>query len=128
MRTNTNILIAALSIFLSAGAIAQDGRALSPQQFNALSDKGGYMLLDVRTPEEWKAGHLKDAVHIDWYADDFSKQVATLDKTKPVLVYCAVGGRSSEAQEAMQDLGFKKVVNLKGGMDAWKEAGLPVVK
>ncbi|MEO8067810.1 MAG: rhodanese-like domain-containing protein [Flavobacteriales bacterium] len=129
MRTNINTLITAASlIFFSASTVAQDVRALTPQQFNTLADKGGYVLLDVRTPEEWKAGHMKDAVHIDWYADDFSKQVATLDETKPILVYCASGGRSGEAQEAMQDLGFKKVVNLKGGMGAWKEAGLPVVK
>ena len=100
----------------------------TPQQFAATADKDKFILLDVRTPDEWNAGHLKDAVHFDWYADDFKERVAKLDKSKPVLVYCAAGGRSGKAQDVMQDLGFKRVVNLEGGYNAWTAAGLPVVK
>lgn len=122
----------AVSVFLLAHTIAQAQKPvtdnLTPQAFSTAADAAKYTLLDVRTPEEWKAGHLKDAVHIDWYADDFAARVSKLDKSKPVLVYCAAGGRSAEAQEAMRDLGFKHVVNLKGGYSAWTAAGLPVVK
>ncbi|MFZ1686252.1 MAG: rhodanese-like domain-containing protein [Flavobacteriales bacterium] len=122
---------AALILLLcsATGSSAQQAPAgFTPQQFAAATNKADYLLLDVRTPEEWKTGHLKDAVHIDWYADDFTERVTKLDKLKPVLVYCASGGRSAEAQDAMRDLGFKQVVNLKGGITAWRNAGLPVVK
>ncbi|MBP6574926.1 MAG: rhodanese-like domain-containing protein [Flavobacteriales bacterium] len=122
--------IATLTIaLLSTGCSnAQAPTEVTPQEFAALADKDNFILLDVRTPEEWNAGRMKDAVHIDWYADDFTARVSKLDKSKPVLVYCASGGRSSEAQDAMRDLGFKQVVNLDGGMKAWRAAGLPVVK
>ncbi|MBL7942534.1 MAG: rhodanese-like domain-containing protein [Flavobacteriales bacterium] len=89
-------------------------------------EKGGITILDVRTPQEFAAGHIKGAVNIDWYQSDFATKVASLDKTKPVLVYCAVGGRSSKAKTKLNALGFKEVHNMTGGMDAWNEAKYPV--
>lgn len=86
------------------------------------------VVLDVRTPEEYKEGHLKNAVLINYYDSTFSDQVSRIDKNKPVYVYCRSGKRSSGAQKIMQDQGFKKVVNLNGGIQAWEKSGLPVEK
>ena len=88
------------------------------------SDKG--QVIDVRTPKEYNAGHIENAVNIHLYDKDFEQRIAKLDKNKPVYVYCKVGGRSAEAVEIMQAKGFKNVTELKGGMDAWTEAGKPV--
>lgn len=122
--------IATLTIaLLSTGCSnAQAPTEVTPLQFAAKADKESYLLLDVRTTDEWNKGHLKDAVHIDWYGKEFKEKVAALDKSKPILVYCAAGGRSSSAQEAMIKLGFKNVVNLDGGYEEWLAAGQPVVK
>lgn len=77
------------------------------------------VLLDVRTPEEYRFGHLDGAVNINWYDIDFQDKVRELDRTKTVYVYCKAGGRSAKASAVMRDMGFKKVVNLEGGYDAF---------
>ena len=80
-------------------------------------------ILDVRTAQEVAGGTLPGAVNIDFFAPDFDRQVGRLDKTKPVFVYCAVGGRSSKAAQQLQQAGVKTVYNLSGGMQAWQQAG-----
>jgi rhodanese-related sulfurtransferase len=82
-------------------------------------------LLDVRTPQEYAAGHLKSALNYDYNGGNFETQIATLDKSRPVLVYCAVGGRSARSAARLRALGFKEVYDLKGGYTAWKAAGKP---
>ena len=79
-------------------------------------------LLDVRTQEEYDAGHLKGAFQMDWFSDDFDTQTRRLDKQKTIYVYCKLGGRSAKAQERLKSLGFTHVVNLEGGYDAWSAA------
>ena len=86
------------------------------------------VVLDVRTPEEYGAGHIPGAKLVDFKAKDFTEQLGKLDKTKTYLVHCAVGGRSAKAAEQMHQLGFVKVINLEGGMKAWEAAGKPVEK
>ncbi|MEY3249722.1 MAG: hypothetical protein RL742_1765 [Bacteroidota bacterium] len=85
-------------------------------------------LIDVRTPEEFASGHLENARNFDYYAPDFAKKLATLDKNKPVLVYCAVGGRSGSAAAQLKQMGFKNILDLEGGFRAWSAAGKKVVK
>ena len=77
-------------------------------------------LVDVRTPEEYSEGHLDRAVNINWYEADFTDQFDKIDKNETIYVYCKAGGRSAMAQEKLNAIGFKKVVNLEGGYDAWK--------
>lgn len=82
-------------------------------------------ILDVRTPEEFEKGHIKNALNYDWNGSSFEQQIATLDKSKPVFVYCLSGGRSAMAAEVMRDRGFKQVYEMKGGFMKWRTAGLP---
>lgn len=86
------------------------------------------ILLDVRTPQEYAGGHLKNARNLNYNAPDFADRLTKLDKTKPYLVYCAVGGRSSKAAQLMQQLGFKQVINVSEGFANLKQAGLPVAE
>lgn len=86
------------------------------------------MVLDVRTPKEFKAGHLAGARAINFYDADFKDQVAGLDKTKTYIVFCAVGGRSAKACSIMAELGFQDVRNVEGGMKAWEKAGKKTVQ
>ncbi|SHJ74232.1 rhodanese-like domain-containing protein [Pseudozobellia thermophila] len=78
------------------------------------------VLLDVRTPREYNSGHIDEAINIDWLGKGFIEKAQALDKDKPVFVYCKKGGRSAEAARVLDSLGFKKVVDLKGGYDAYK--------
>ncbi|HEY1120964.1 MAG TPA: rhodanese-like domain-containing protein [Haloferula sp.] len=88
----------------------------------------GAQLLDVRTPEEWKEGHLEKAKLITLSKEGFVEKVkAELDPKKPVLVYCKSGGRSAKAAKQLREAGFT-VYDLDGGITAWQKAGKPVVK
>lgn len=93
---------------------------------NKLLAEGG-VLLDVRTPEEWKTGYIKGAMNIDFRSETFYQRIDKLDKSKSYFVYCEVGGRSSLAAQYMLTHGFCKVFTLHHGIKMWKEAGYPVV-
>lgn len=85
------------------------------------------ILLDVRSDGEWAEGHLPQASYIPFQAPDFADQLAALDKSRPVLVYCASGGRSARAMNILNQSGQTEVYNLLGGIRAWSAAGQPVV-
>ncbi len=82
-------------------------------------------LIDVRTPGEFSQGHLKNAINYDISSSEFEKQISSLDKVKPVLVYCLSGSRSTYAVRYMKSNGFKEVYELYGGMMKWRAASLP---
>ena len=76
------------------------------------------VLVDVRTPEEYDAGHVEQAININWFDADFQEQVNELDKKKTIYVYCKKGGRSAKAAQMLDSLGYE-VVDLLGGYDAY---------
>jgi rhodanese-related sulfurtransferase len=84
-------------------------------------------VLDVRTADEFNAGHIESAVNLDFHSPDFEKELSALDKNKPYLLHCARGNRSAKARDAMKKLGFTKIYHITGGLEAWKEAGGAVV-
>ena len=86
------------------------------------------LLLDIRTPDEYAQGHLKDSVVMDFYAPDFAEKLGQLDKTAKYLIYCRTGRRSGKALETMQQLGFTQAHDIEGGITAWAAAGYPVIK
>lgn len=86
------------------------------------------VILDVRTADEFAAGHLDGAIVVDFYADDFTAQLEELDPSVPYLLYCQSGNRSGQAAAIMEDLGYLDVANIDGGILAWTDAGLDVVQ
>jgi rhodanese-related sulfurtransferase len=108
---------------------AQSSELLAPSDFERkLTATTEKQIVDVRTAEEFAGSHVSGAVMIDYYKKDFKAQVAKLDRSKPVFIYCAAGGRSGSATEVLEELGFKKIYDLKGGMKAWINAGKPVIR
>ena len=98
-------------------------------EFEKLLAQSGIQIVDVRTPEEHAEGYIAGAQLMD-ISDEagFKNSVQGLDKSKPVLVYCAAGGRSARASEYLSEQGFTAVYDLKGGMSAWKGAGKTIQK
>ena len=120
------LLLSGLSCSQSTAVQAQS--KLNPAEFELLLAKDkSIQLVDVRTPEEYAAGHIEGARLMDYYDPNFAAQLAKLDKTKPVAVYCAAGGRSGSAAEQLNKMGFKKVYDLVGGMRAWRSEGKKAV-
>ncbi|HRN98248.1 MAG TPA: thioredoxin domain-containing protein [Flavobacterium sp.] len=88
----------------------------------------GMQVIDVRTPGEFAQGNIAGSRNIDWYDPVFNQQVEKLDKQKPVLVYCKVGGRSAEAAARLAELGFKEIYDLDGGYMKWSAIKTPTTK
>ncbi len=90
------------------------------------SDNENFVIIDIRTSSEFNSGHIKDAINIDYYANDFVEQLNDLDKSKTYLVYCRSGHRSGNAMQNFQQLKFGLVYDMLGGINSWKSAGFPV--
>lgn len=103
-------------------------RRVGVAEFDQLRLEQKYTVLDVRTEDEFKAGHIPGAVNLDVLDGSFEKKVAALDKSKTYLVHCAAGSRSANAATQMKKLGFKSVIDLAPGFNGWKAAGKPVEK
>ncbi len=84
------------------------------------------VVLDIRTPEEFAAGHIAGATNINFRAADFEKALAALDKNQTYVLHCASGNRSTQSLPTFNKLGFSSVCHLDGGIKAWQKAKLPV--
>ena len=119
-----NIYSFLLSTLITAFAIGQQSLGIDAYEQQALTGK--QQILDVRTAQEFNAGHLKNALQANWNNPaEFADRTKYLDKTKTVYVYCLSGGRSGAAAKQLSAQGYS-VYNMDGGMMAWKKAGKPV--
>ena len=114
------------------GTPAQIIADITPEKAHALiqDNKGNrdFVILDVRTLEEYADGHIENAVNLDYYSDTFKDELNKLDKSKTYLVYCRTANRSGIAVGMMKELGFREVYNMLGGIVRWEADGLPTVK
>ena len=101
---------------IQASVVKED---VAPDVFAGKMEAENTVLLDVRTPEEFAAGHIPNAINLNYNAPDFTEQVNKLDKSKTYLVYCKAGSRSAGAANIMSTNGFHTIYNLKGGIMAW---------
>lgn len=101
---------------------------LSPSDAVLLINRENALVLDVRDEAEYAAGHITDARNIPLSALDTRFQELNKFKDKPILVNCQAGMRSGKAVAMLHKQGFTKVYNLQGGLNAWQQAKLPVVK
>jgi len=94
---------------------------LSQAAFKEKMGEVSILILDVRTAQEYELSHITNAIHINYFAEDFWEQVEQLDKTQDILVYCRTGRRSIRACTLMKNGGFDshKVFNLEGGFTEW---------
>ena len=126
-----NIFFVAIAL-ISGGALlwpslTQRGKRASPQQITQLINCGKALILDVRDGAEFAGGHLPDAKNIP--LGELAGRIGELDKfkAKSVIVVCQSGARAATAAGLLQKAGYADVVNLDGGVAAWKAAGLPLV-
>jgi rhodanese-related sulfurtransferase len=105
-------------------ASAQTAVDISVEEVAALvTEHADLLILDVRTSGEWDGGHMEDAAWIDFLEDDFSTEASRIAKDRPLLIYCAAGGRSANAMKALARSGFTHLYNLEGVFYAWQDAG-----
>ncbi|MBI4180670.1 MAG: rhodanese-like domain-containing protein [Chloroflexi bacterium] len=129
-----------LSVLLVIGVVLVSGCAtnaaktqnITTQEAHSLVQENtsnpDFVILDVRTQEEFDGGHLENAINLDFNSPTFRADLDKLNKQKTYLVYCLSGGRSSNAVTIMEELRFTKVYNMLNGILGWGVAGLPTVK
>ena len=109
-------------------ACSQNFENYEVKEFAELIADSSVVILDVRKADEFAEGHIKGAILIDQFQNDFLEQAkAKLPVDKTIAIYCRSGRRSANAAGKLADVGYK-CVNLKGGILAWKEANMPVIK
>ena len=100
-------------------------RTITPLEAKSLIEtRKDLLLVDVRSPEEFQGGSLPGATLIPFW--DFAKGRYDLPKDKPILLVCAVGGRSLACGQLLASKGYREVYNLKGGLEAWAEQRVPL--
>ena len=127
-----NIFIVAIAV-ISGGALLfpalmPKGRRATALQVTQLINRGKTTVLDVRSAEEFAAGHVRDAKNIP--LADLNNRIGELEKAKSrtIVVVCQSGARADKAVRQLKAAGFEDVLSLDGGVTAWTAAGLPVTK
>ncbi|MDD2804702.1 MAG: rhodanese-like domain-containing protein [Elusimicrobiales bacterium] len=102
---------------------------IKPEEARYFIEAKHPVVIDIRRPEEYAAGHLEAVnLQLDYYAPDFKEQLGRLDRNAKYLLYCRSGHRTGITLLMMKDLGFTDIHDLEGGLNAWTAAGLPVVQ
>jgi len=132
-----NFALVALSILFLIGTLHTGAQEKTVEDVTAREayklmtenlDNPDFFIIDVRTADEYKEGHLKGAVNIDLYSEAFKEDIAKLDREKTYLVYCRSGNRSMRAVSLMQELEFTRLYHLNNGIIEWNKEGLPLEK
>ncbi len=120
-------LLYLLLVLVFASCNGQNSKEIKTIDSKAFAEKMAAtpnpQILDVRTPEEFTSDHIDNAKNINWLGTTFVSDVEKLDKSQPVFVYCKSGGRSQKAAEKLNELGFKTIYQLDGGILKWDAAG-----
>ncbi|MFO7779723.1 MAG: rhodanese-like domain-containing protein [Nitriliruptoraceae bacterium] len=101
-------------------------RALPATEAATRLEEPDALVLDVRTPPEYLQTHLPGAVNVDFYGPSLRSELEALDREAPVLLYCRSGQRSGNLHPLLAELGFRDVIDVRGGIIAWVEAELPL--
>lgn len=107
-----------------SGAVRATVNEISPSEAAPRTAAAYSQFIDVRTPEEYAAGHAYRTRNIP--LDSLGSNLDKIEKNEPVYLICATGRRSRKAAQALVDAGFPYVFNVTGGTEAWKTAGLPM--
>lgn len=115
-----------LMIGLSSCGGGKSGKNMPIEDYQSQS---GNILVDIRTPEEYSEGHLKGAVNINFFDENFATNFENqFDKNDTIYIYCKSGGRSTKAVQLLEGMGFNNLIHLDGGMLRWVKSEKPVEK
>lgn len=121
------ILLGTTAVLAGCSSSSTSVENVSADQFLTASAEPGTVVVDVRTPAEFAAGHVDGAVNIDVESGNFASEIAALPKDTTYAVYCRSGRRSTLATDQMAEAGFTSLVNLQGGVADLQAAGAPIV-
>jgi rhodanese-related sulfurtransferase len=128
------LVVSVIAVAILEGCISPEYSSLNdiplPKAKELIEANAGnstFVLLDVRTPQEYESGHLSGAVNIDYYAKDFRDQIGKMDRSNTYLIYCRTGRRGADAASILKGMGFNNTYNMQGGIEAWKASNFSIV-
>jgi rhodanese-related sulfurtransferase len=119
--------IAGVALLSGCSSSSSAVHKVDPVEFSQVVAESGTVVIDVRTPAEFSAGHIPNAVNINVEGSTFADDISKLDKNTTYAVYCRSGNRSGVATAQMADAGFVHIYDLQGGINDWAAAGGEVV-
>ncbi|MFC1966498.1 rhodanese-like domain-containing protein [Chloroflexota bacterium] len=135
------LILLVLTVSLVSGVVLMGGCTSTQTQtiedvsaqeaFTLIQDNqnnSDFIIIDVRTPQEFAEGHVEKANNLDFNSETFRDDLNKLEKGKTYLIYCRSGNRSRNALNIMRELNFKKIYHMSGGIIEWSKEGLPTVK
>ena len=105
---------------------SKDINEISDAQFTEIQDTD-YILVDVRTAEEYESGHIQDAVNFDFYSESFQNDILTLDKSSSIILYCRTQNRSTKTANYLKESGYNEITVIAGGITSWVKNGNDLV-
>jgi len=121
-----------VTLTLSAYGKPRIARKVTPEEASELirerDTDPDFIILDVRRPKDYAGGHIEGAVNINFSGEDFRKSIEALERKRAYLIYCYSGKTSAKTLGIMRGLGFREVYDMTGGIRAWREKDLPIVK
>ena len=99
---------------------------ISDAQFIEIQDTD-FILVDVRTIEEYESGHIQNAVNFDFYSESFQKEILSFDKNSSIILYCRTQNRSTKTANYLKENGYKEITVLAGGITTWVKNGNDLV-
>lgn len=128
----TNLLLLATAcisaLLLAWPALTRRSHGLSVQEATQLINRRHAAVIDLRSVDEYRQGHLPQARHINFEAMQSKPEQVNKNKRVPILLICQRGKRASKAQAILAQAGYAEVFTLQGGLDAWQHANMPVIK
>ena len=111
---------------IKVGEVRDGVRYVTPaESYQLIEEHKDLVVLDVRTPKEFKESHIKDAINVNFFSLRFASHLKKLDPSKTYLVHCAVGGRSQKAIKPLQKAGIHNIIHMDHGFNRWLEEKLP---
>ena len=99
---------------------------ISDAQFTEIQGSD-YILVEVRTAEEYESGHIQNAVNFDFYSESFQKEILSLDKSASIVLYCRNQNRSTKTANYLKENGYNEIAVLEGGITSWVKKGNDLV-
>lgn len=107
--------------------IANSVEVIDATSFKQQIEAKTVQLIDIRTPDEFNQAHIEGSINYNYYQRTFMSQMSTLDKSKPIYIYCRSGNRTGSASRKLKAAGFTKIYDLKGGINYWLRTGYKLI-
>ena len=115
-----------LSAFSCVSTVPSTLNVISDTEFLEIQETD-YVLVDVRTVDEFESGHIKNALNLDFYSESFKSDILTLDKGSSIILYCRTQNRSTKAANFLIENGYKVITVIEGGITSWVKNGNDLV-